>query len=168
MREVHLWADGSGTVRGNPCAWAAVLIDLPTGVMREVVGANVDGTNNIAELSAVLFGLRALKCPCVVTVHSDSEYVIKAFTNYWIGGWKAKKWRGVKNAELWKELVQEVGRHDVRWSHVPGHSGVELNERCDKLAGQARRDLIEAIASGTISELEFEVQGDLGKQLELA
>jgi len=45
----------------------------------------------------------------------------------------------VKNRELWEQLFTEVDRHEVEWVKVPGHTGVELNERADQLAC-AQRD----------------------------
>ena len=45
----------------------------------------------------------------------------------------------MKNRDLWEELSTEVDRRKVEWVKVPGHTGVELNERADELAC-AQRD----------------------------
>lgn len=163
---VELWTDGSGTTRGNPGGWACVLCFGPIPVTKELSGGAVDTTNNRMELTAAIKGLQALKRPCEVTVHTDSEYVGKAFPMGWVDRWKHKKWKGVKNPDLWRELIEAVHPHMVRWVWVPGHSGVEYNERCDKLAGARRKEIIEAAAAGTIHELKFEVGGYVG-QLEM-
>lgn len=163
---VEVWADGSGTRRGHPGGWACVLVC--GDVRKELCGGALDATNNTMELTAVIKGLEALKTTCQVTVYSDSEYVVNCFIQGWFGAWDRKKWRGVKNPELWQRLRALAKTHDITWRHVPGHSGVELNERCDELAGGCRRKVKELI-EGTcaITELEFEVEGYAG-QMELA
>ena len=112
-------------------------------------GAEVSGgerltTNNRMEILAVLGGLRALKRPCRVLVHTDSRYVMDAFAKGWLAKWQGNGWRRadkepVKNRELWEKLVVEVARHEVRWTWVRGHAGSTDNERVDRLA-VAERD----------------------------
>jgi ribonuclease HI len=67
--------------------------------------------------------------------------VTRAFTDDWISSWRRRAWRKVKNVDLWQALIAEVDRHRLSWQHVAGHTGVELNERCDELAGAARTAL---------------------------
>lgn len=67
-----------------------------------------------------------------------------AFDQGWLERWQSNGWRTsgrkpVKNRDLWEELFTEVDRHQVDWVKVPGHTGVELNERADELAC-AQRD----------------------------
>lgn len=42
----------------------------------------------------------------------------------------------MKNADLWVRLEQEIGRHEVHWHWVRGHSGHAGNERADALANR--------------------------------
>lgn len=152
----ELWTDGSGTSSG-PCGWAYVLRWIPTRgevVEREGCGQLLEGTNNRAEMTAVLEGLRRLERRASVVIHTDSEYVMKAFTNGWIASWRSRDWRherkrngskDVPNRDLWELLEAEVAKHQVEWVHVRGHTGIELNERCDKLAGEQRRLAIAAV-----------------------
>ena len=96
------------------------------------------------ELQAVVEGLRALTKPCRVLVHTDSAYVRNAVSKKWIDGWQRNGWRTkaktpVANRELWEELLGAMEQHDVEWVPVKGHAGVELNERCDRLAVEACR-----------------------------
>jgi ribonuclease HI len=67
-----------------------------------------------------------------------------AFTKGWIAGWQRNGWRNsakkpVANRELWLELIGEKERHQVTFTKVKGHSGVDLNERVDRLAVEACR-----------------------------
>jgi ribonuclease HI len=109
---------------------------------RELFGGEAQTTNNRMELMAVIQALGALKRPCRVEIHLDSEYVRKGITE-WIQGWKAKGWRTaskqpVKNADLWQQLDQlvQTGGHDLSWHWVKGHAGHAGNERADALANQ--------------------------------
>lgn len=150
---VDLWSDGSGTSRGNPGGWAYVLVATHpvTGEehRREGSGQALDTTNNRMELVAVLMGLRALRQTSLVVVHTDSQYVLRPFTEGYVAQWEARNWAKVKNADVWHLLIYEVRRHLVSWEWVRGHSGVEHNERADELAGQQRRAALEEIAAST-------------------
>jgi len=163
--EVELWADGSGTTSG-PIGFAWVLVHRPTGVIREGHAGEVEGTNNRAELLAVIHGLRALKRPVVVEITTDSEYVGKAYPQGWIDAWKLKNWRKVKNVDLWLELDREVSRHvKVTWKWVRGHTGHRFNESCDRRAGECRRAIIEAIKEHSpLTGLAFPVHGEPPKE----
>lgn len=137
---VDLWTDGSGTASG-PIGWAWTL-DCH-GWRRQVSGCEPEGTNNRAELLAVITGIEAITRPSFVVVHSDSEYVQKPFVDGYIKRWQANGWRtrtgGVKNVDLWERLVAAVEPHIVSWEWCRGHDGIALNEWCDKAAGEARK-----------------------------
>ena len=136
-KRIELHTDGACS--GNPGrgGWAAILIHGSD--KRELSGSEPRTTNNGMELRAVIEGLRAIGEPGQVTVYSDSQYVIKAFTDGWIDNWQRRGWKKkdnktVLNPDLWQELLAEVGRHEVRWTWVAGHNGNRYNERCDSLA----------------------------------
>lgn len=148
---LELWTDGSGTAAG-PIGWAFVLraFDEQSGELcaeKTGGGFTCEGTNNRAELTALLEGLRAIKTPASVRVFTDSEYVAKPFTAGYLVSWQERGWRkltggAVANADLWEAIAAEADRHVVEVEWVEGHAGVELNERCDRLAGVARKALI--------------------------
>ena len=60
--------------------FAAILRCDSLNLYRELSGAADDGTNNRGELSAAIMGLAALKARCIVTIRSDSEYVVLGIT----------------------------------------------------------------------------------------
>jgi ribonuclease HI len=137
VKEVALHTDGSCFINPGPGGWAAILVYGEHE--RELSGGDPETTNNRMELLAVIEGLRALKEPCRVTVYSDSQYVVKAFADDWIAGWKRRGWKNAKkepvlNRELWEILIEEVERHQVEWVWVQGHAGDAYNERCHELA----------------------------------
>jgi ribonuclease HI len=90
------------------------------------------------ELQAVIAALNALKKPCHITLHTDSQYVQKGVTAY-LARWKAKNWQtaakqAVANQDLWQALDEALPRHQIDWVWVKGHAGDPLNERVDQLA----------------------------------
>jgi ribonuclease HI len=97
-------------------------------------------TNNRMELTAAIMALEALKRPCEIDLHTDSQYVKGGVTG-WIHGWKRNGWKTsdkkpVKNVDLWQQLDAAAQRHTVTWHWVKGHAGHEMNERADELARQ--------------------------------
>ena len=97
-------------------------------------------------MMAVLEALRALKRPCRVDLHVDSQYVMKGI-NEWIHGWRRRNWRKsdgkpVLNEDLWRQLDAEVSRHEVAWHWVKGHAGDPGNERADLLANRGVEEVL--------------------------
>ena len=141
--KVVIFTDGACSGNPGPGGWGAVLIS--GGHERELCGGEPGTTNNRMELMAAIRALEALKRPCKVELHTDSQYVRTGITE-WLPGWKARGWRTaskapVKNDDLWKRLDEARLRHEVDWRWVKGHAGHELNERADALA---RKGLEEA------------------------
>lgn len=133
---VAIWTDGACSGNPGPGGWAAIL--ALGDRRRELSGGEPDTTNNRMELMAAIMALEALKRPCAVDLHTDSQYVKNGLTG-WIHGWKRNGWKTadrkpVKNAELWMRLDEAAARHDIRWHWVKGHAGDPENERADELA----------------------------------
>lgn len=137
MKAIQIYTDGACS--GNPGAggWCAIL--FYNGHEKVVSGYNKDTTNNRMELFAVIQGLRQLNQPCDVTIFSDSAYVCNAVEERWIEQWVANGWRTstkakVKNDDLWRLLLIEMKKHNVKFVKVAGHSDNENNNRCDEIA----------------------------------
>jgi len=147
---VEIWTDGA--CKGNPGwgGWGALL--RQGRHEKTLFGGQADTTNNRMELLAVIEALKALKRPCEVVVHTDSQYVQKGMTQ-WLANWKRRDWRTadkkpVKNADLWQELDELVSRHDVTWKWVRGHAGDAGNEMADQLANQGVQQARSLAAAG--------------------
>jgi ribonuclease HI len=129
---IIIYTDGSCLGNpGGPMGLGAVIVDRGKRIeLSEYLGV---GTNNIAELTAILRALQAVP-PAdqrgrEVVVHSDSQYAINMLTK----GWKAKK-----NLELVAELKELLAHFSrLRFVWVRGHTGVPENERADELANAA-------------------------------
>lgn len=140
MNHVVIYTDGACKGNPGPGGWGVWL--RSGGAEKELCGGEAETTNNRMELTAVIEALAALKRPCRVSLHLDSEYVRKGITE-WITGWKAKGWRTaarqpVKNVDLWQRLDALVasGGHQIEWHWVKGHAGDPGNERADALANR--------------------------------
>lgn len=140
---VEIWTDGGCKPNPGPGGWAAILRFGATE--RELTGADAETTNNRMELTAACAALEALRKPCRVVVHTDSEYVRNGMER-WIKGWVRNNWRNaakqpVANYPLWQRLLAAAKPHEVEWLWVRGHAGDVMNERADVLATQAREGL---------------------------
>ncbi len=136
MKKVDLFTDGACSGNPGPGGWGALL--RYGAHEKELSGGDAQTTNNRMELTAVIEGLRLLKSACVVTVHTDSRYVMDGVTKYmpnWKrNGWKTADKKPVKNVDLWEQLDAEIKPHQVNWIWVKGHAGHPENERVDELA----------------------------------
>jgi ribonuclease HI len=143
MTVVDIWTDGACSGNPGPGGWGAILV---SGANRkELNGGEPDTTNNRMELMAAIMALEALKKPCTVRMHVDSQYVRQGITG-WIHGWKRNGWRTadkkpVKNAELWQRLDAARLSHQIEWLWVKGHAGDPENERADELAREGIKEM---------------------------
>ncbi|MFO0587004.1 MAG: RNase H family protein [Polyangiaceae bacterium] len=125
---IHVYADGACSGNPGPAGLGVVILDTESRVeLSEYIG---QGTNNIAELTAILRALgETIESERPMVIHTDSSYSIGVLQK----GWKAKA-----NQELIAELRDLLkGRRGVRLVYVPGHAGVKWNERADSLARAA-------------------------------
>lgn len=151
---VIIHTDGACSGNPGPGGWGAIL-DWK-GRRKEIKGGEANTTNNRMELSAAIAALEALKRPCGVELHTDSQYMRDGITK-WIHGWKRNGWRTadkkpVKNIDLWQRLEAALERHDVNWHWVRGHAGHDLNERADELARAAISELRAAQAAKSAAD----------------
>jgi len=135
---VEIFTDGA--CKGNPGigGWGALL--KYNGRTQELFGGEKHTTNNRMELLATIRALEALKQPCKVHLHTDSQYVQKGISE-WIRSWKQRDWqtankKPVKNADLWKQLDCLSQQHEIEWIWVRGHAGHAGNEQADALANR--------------------------------
>ncbi|HEY2177890.1 MAG TPA: ribonuclease HI [Caulobacteraceae bacterium] len=148
--EVVIYTDGACRGNPGPGGWGAVLMFGRTE--KDLWGGEAATTNNRMELTAAIEALTALKRPCRVELHTDSQYVRNGIT-LWLRQWKARGWRtlskgAVKNEDLWRRLDEAASRHEIDWRWVKGHAGHLHNERADALAGRGLREMEATLREG--------------------
>jgi ribonuclease HI len=152
-KEVTIYTDGGCINNPGPGGYGVVL--LYGSRRKELSGGFRLTTNNRMEIMAAIAGLSALKEPCRITLHSDSQYLVNAIENGWAvrwreNGWKRNKKENAVNPDLWEQLLELCEKHRVKFEWVRGHAGNAENERCDELAQAAAR------APGQPPDLEYE------------
>jgi len=136
MKHVTIYTDGACSGNPGPGGWGAILIYGEH--KRELSGGEGSTTNNRMELSGCIIALESLKEGCSVDLFSDSKYLVDSVSLHWLDSWKkagfVKKGKSVPNTDLWKRLLVQLDRHDVKFHWVKGHAENEFNNRCDELA----------------------------------
>lgn len=125
---IHVWTDGGSVPNPGPCGIGVVIIDGDKRTeLSEYLG---HGTNNIAELTAIVRGLQEVPDRSrPVVVYSDSQYAIGLLT---------QNWKPKANVELVMQLRELMKKFpEVRFVKVAAHTGIALNERVDQLAASA-------------------------------
>lgn len=140
---ITIYTDGAA--KGNPGPGGYGIVLMSGKHYKELSQGFRLTTNNRMELMSVCVALESLKTSgCVVTVYSDSRYVVDAVEKDWIGGWVKRNWKNVKNPDLWSRYLRIAREHQVKFQWVRGHAGNKYNEVCDQLAVAASngRDLL--------------------------
>lgn len=116
----------------GPCGCGIVILDQYS-VVEEISEFLGNGTNNIAELTAIKMAFEWIKKRGLEwdshIVYSDSNYAVGLLT---------KNWKASKNQELVAEIrkLQEyLPNTELTW--VKAHNGDQFNELADKLANRA-------------------------------
>jgi ribonuclease HI len=139
---VEIYTDGGCEPNPGPGGYGVVLVHPRKRA--EASGAFRLTTNNRMEILAAIKGLEMLKRPCMVTVYSDSQYLVKAMSHGWATRWKRNGWRlstnePAKNVDLWDRLLALCTVHRVHFRWIKGHAGHRENERCDLLCAAAQQ-----------------------------
>lgn len=152
---IHVYTDGgcrSKAKKGEkigPETKSAFSYFLKYGGLEKLEGKAMYGkTNNAMEITGLLEALKAIKNNKIpIKAHLDSAYVINTINNKWYEKWRNDGWTkkgGLANAELWKELIEQVERFPFfELVKVKGHSGDEYNELVDSYLNKLMDELPE-------------------------
>ena len=133
---VTLFTDGAA--KGNPGKGGYGLVLLSGSYRKELSEGYRLTTNNRMELLSVIIGLETLKKEkTIVSVYSDSKYVVDAVEKKWVFAWEKKNFGKKKNPDLWIRFLKIYRKHVVNFIWVKGHADNKENERCDVLAVKA-------------------------------
>ncbi len=157
MKDIKIYTDGG--CRGNQSTEniGAYAFVIEEGENIVESGESYDNTtNNIMELTAVLRALEQVEDKdAIVSVYSDSAYVVNCFRDKWYINWeknnfKNSKKQEVENKELWIELLKEVRKFkDITFYKIKGHlntnKSAEVNKWFKKFTTQKEISLEEFI-----------------------
>lgn len=130
---ITIYSDGASRGNPGPGGYGAILI---FGTLRKELSEGFRlTTNNRMELLGVIAALEALKKEdAMVTVYSDSKYVVDSVEKKWVFGWEKKNFKEKKNSDLWIRFLNVYRKHKVKFVWVKGHHTNKENNRCDELA----------------------------------
>jgi ribonuclease HI len=120
---------------------------LYAGKTKEIYGGEKNTTNQRMELTACIRALEQIKTGGIeIDVYTDSAYLVNCIHQKWYERWQRNGWKNarkepVENQDLWVRLLDLLSKQRVRFYKVKGHSGVELNERADRLAQRGISEL---------------------------
>jgi len=133
---ITIYTDGSA--KGNPGNGGYGIVMISGQHRKELKKGFLLTTNNRMELLAVIVALENIKTTTsIVTVCSDSKYVVDAVEKKWVFGWEKKNFNKKKNPDLWIRFLKIYRKQKVNFVWVKGHADNKENERCDTLAVQA-------------------------------
>jgi ribonuclease HI len=146
--EAHAYTDGASTGSRGPGGYGVVI--SWNGKTQEISGSEQDTTNLRMELTAACVALETIDQGHVVTVYSDSSYLVNCMRRGWYKKWQENGWLNnrkepVANRDLWERLLQAAQYHQVvHWRKVRGHSKTggphkSGNDRADELAVDAKK-----------------------------
>lgn len=148
---IKLYTDGATSNNGKDKArggWAFAIVEndeITNAYYGPITGDKI--TNNVAELSAVMMGLRAImgsfperiRAGELIEVYSDSAYFCNCIKDKWYVNWQQNGWinskkQPVENRELWEEILHLLSCGSITVNKVKGHSNNEINNYVDGLA----------------------------------
>ena len=146
--EAYAYTDGASTGSRGPGGYGVVV--SWDGKIEEISGGEPDTTNQRMEVTAACVALETIEEGHVVTIYSDSSYLVNCMRRGWHETWQDNGWLNnlkepVANRDLWERLLRAMRRHkEVRWKKVKGHQkgrGPHRvgNDRADELAVLAKQ-----------------------------
>ena len=149
MKTIEIYCDGAALNNGckNSIASYGIVIlliengNIICGKQYSGLCDPVNSTNNYAEITAALVGLKKITDKTIpVKVYSDSQYLVQTINS---------NWKINANKELWEKLFEEIRTfYSVEFIKVKGHGGNKYNEIADNLANK------EAISYGQKEDVQ--------------
>jgi ribonuclease HI len=131
--EAYAYTDGASGGSRGPGGYGAVI--TWKGKTEEISGGEQYTTNLRMEITAACVALETIDEEHVVSVYSDSSYLVNCMRRGWYKKWRENGWlnhikKPVANRDLWERLLEATQRHkEVRWRKVRGTPRAEARTR---------------------------------------
>jgi ribonuclease HI len=107
--KAHAYTDGASSGSRGPGGYGAVL--RWNGKLEEISGGEQNTTNQRMELTAACLALETIDEGHVVSVYSDSSYLVNCmrrgwYKKWWENGWLNHLKEPVANRDLWERLLE--------------------------------------------------------------
>ncbi len=124
-----IYTDGACSGNPGPGGYAYIIriIHSTMGAVAYSGWVTRDTTNQQMEVMAAIRALAELAKPHVISLHSDSEYLIQTMK----GNFSRRA-----NLDLWTQLDKAAAPHTITWIHVRAGS-TPMQVQCDALAKEA-------------------------------
>ena len=137
---VHIYTDGACSGNPGPGGYGIVMEWVGKPYKKEFSEGFRSTTNNRMELLAVIVALEKMKTNNLeIIIFSDSKYVVDAVEKKWLLGWQKKRFKSVKNPDLWQRFLKIHNTENTKFEWIKGHNEHPQNERCDMLAVEASK-----------------------------
>ncbi len=112
--DAHAYTDGASRGSRGPGGYGAVL--TWQGKTQEINGGAQNTTNQRMEITAACVALETIDEGYIVTVYSDSSYLVNCMRRGWYNKWRENGWlnrlkKQVANKDLWERLLEATKRH---------------------------------------------------------
>ena len=129
---IQAYTDGSACVRGANKGKGGFGTYFPNllGKKRAFSLGFLNTKTGRMEITALLYAIRAIPIDlnCTLKVYSDSEYVVKSFTERRLEKWVQNNWISygseIKNVDLWKQVIKQLSNRpkmNIILQHIKAH-----------------------------------------------
>lgn len=128
--KIVAYTDGSAVVKGSCKGHGGFGVYFPNlnGSKAAFSLGFKDTKTGRMEISALYYAIKNAPSDCTLIVYSDSEYVVKSFTENRLNKWVANGWRNtsgeVKNKDLWSKVLQAIEEKSnfiLEMRHIRSH-----------------------------------------------
>lgn len=103
--------------------WAYLEFEAGGKVHKKQVTGERKASRQSNTIQALIEAVKVLQVPCLVTIWTESEYLLEPFRQGWIqnwerNGWKNAKGRAVRNADQWQQARRVLTAHSARFRYI--------------------------------------------------
>ena len=126
----EIYTDGA-YMSSIKCGGCAAIIFKDGKIVKKLYQGYKNTTNNRMEMMGVLMALEYFDSPEILTIYSDSAYVVNSINLGHVHKWFETKDYSKKNLDLWFKIIDLLSFHNVKFIWVKGHANNKGNCMAD-------------------------------------